>query len=389
MRVHEVRIELADGTALVNWPEVDITLDMLSPGNPWTISLWYSEENDGAWKSVRRRALLEQGVQIFVDGALQLRGRIESAETNADRDGAVYTISGRDVAARALDWDADPTIALRGVTLEAALERLFGDVGLRPEITDAARAREIQSAPHRSRGTRAARRTNRVDDLKIQAGERIWQVAEKLCRKLGYLMWIAPSTSPNAVGVVIDKPNESSDVSFALERRAVGQVYEGNILRSRRKLSSMNVPTQVTGFVRSSLRADRDNADRIAIVNEFLRTREYVIDERPLGLPPKPRYIKPERARTSAAVERECQKVIAEANANLEAYEITVRGFGQNEKLYAINTIARIRDDLELPRLDGLYLCTRVHLHQSRQRGQVSDLRLVPRGAIQVFPEAA
>ena len=387
---HEVRIVLHDGTALVNWPEVDITIDMLSPGSPWTISLWHSETGDAAWKSVRRRALLEMSVQVFIDGALQLTGRIDGAEVNASKEGgAVYTISGRDVGARAIDWDADPTIALRGVTLEAALERLFGDVGLVPQITDAARAREIQSSPHRVRGTRTTRRTNRVSDLKIQAGERIWGVAEKLCGRLGYMLWIAPGTSPDHVGVVVDVPNEGTEVPYLFERRATATGFAGNVLKSKRELSSQNVPTHVTAFARSSLRGERDENSRVAVVNEHLRSREYVSPEAPLGLPPKPRYIKPERARTEEAAQRECEKVIAKANAGLQFYELTVRGFGQEGKLYAVNSLARVRDDLELPAVDGVYLLTRVTFHQSRQRGQVSDLRLVPKGAIKVYPESA
>lgn len=386
---HDVRIVLHDGTALVNWPEVDITIDMLSPGSPWTLTLWHSDAGDSAWKSVRRRALLEMSVQVFIDGALQLTGRIDGAEINGSREGATYTISGRDVGARAIDWDADPTIALRGVTLEAAFERLFGDVGLVPQITDAARAREIQSSPHRSRGTRTARRTNRVPDLKIQAGERIWAVAEKLCARLGYMLWIAPGTSPDHVGVVVDVPNEGTEVPYLFDRRATATGFVGNILKSKRRLSSQNVPTHVTAFARSSLRGERDENARVAVVNEHLRSREYVSPEAPLGLPPKPRYIKPERARTEAAAQRECEKTIAKANANLEFYEISVRGFGQEGKLYAVNSLARVRDDLELPVVDDVYLITRVTFHQSRQRGQVSDLRLVPKGAIKVYPESA
>lgn len=389
MPAHEIRVVLHDGTALVNWPEIDITLDMMSPGSPWTLSLWHSEENDSAWKSVRRRALLETTAQVYIDGALQLTGRIDGAEVNVDRaSGACYTISGRDVGARAIDWDADPTIALRGVTLEAALERLFGDVGLTPQITDAARAREIHSSPHRTRGTRTSRRQQRISDLKINAGERIWQVAEKLCGRLGYMIWIAPGTSPNSIAVVVDTPNEGTEVPFLFERNdAANKSFEGNILRSKRKLSSQNVPTIVTAFARSSTRAERDESDRVAIVNEHFRSRAYVSPEDPLGLPPKPRYIKPERARTSEAAARECEKTIAKANASLETYDLTVRGFGQGNKLFAINSLARIRDAIELPRVDDIYLLTRVSFHQSRQRGQVSDLRLVPKGAIKVYPE--
>ena len=143
---HEVRLTLADGTPLVGWPEVDVTIDMLSPGSPWTLTLHYSDDvSTGLWSLVQRRCLLEESVVLWIDGACQLRGRIEQRRDHISRAGASVTISGRDIAARAMDWDADPTIQLRGLSLQDALTRLFQDVGLTPEILSGAGALEIQS----------------------------------------------------------------------------------------------------------------------------------------------------------------------------------------------------------------------------------------------------
>jgi prophage tail gpP-like protein len=75
--------------------------------------------------------------------------------------------------------------------------------------------------------------------------------------------------------------------------------------------------------------------------------------------------------------------------ADFETIELTVRGWGQNGRLYAVNTLARVRDDTEVPVLDGVYLITRVGFRRSRSGGTTATLRLVPAGAIQVFPAEA
>lgn len=398
MSSHEIRLSFSDGTPLVGWPEMDLTIDMLSPGSPWTLTLHHSDgaqDRSAPWWVLQQKAKLEESIALFIDDTCQLRGRIERRKTRCTRQGATLTISGRDIAARGIDSDADPGISLKNATLKDALERLFLDVGLTPEILTGEAAAIVQSTPRRTRGTGRRATRNRTTSVKIQPGERIWQVAEKLARKQGYMLWCAPSfanvgAGRDAVGIVVDKPNETipENPSIAFARLSNGDgTWRGNILESDYDLSSQNIPTHVVGFSHTALNSDGDTSDRRVVINDKLRDHPKVKPVRPLGLLPRYRYIKPERAKNGDEVEKECQKLIAEANADLEAYECTVQGFGQAGKLYAVNSIARVRDELEDPPVDGNFLITRVHFHQSRQRGQVAQLRMVPVGTIQVFPD--
>ena len=54
-----------------------------------------------------------------------------------------------------------------------------------------------------------------------------------------------------------------------------------------------------------------------------------------------------------------------------------------------VNTLATLRDDTELPPIQGTWLVTRVAFHRSREGGTTTRLRLVPVGAIRVFPTEA
>lgn len=397
MSTHEIKLTFSNGTPLAGWAEADVTIDMLSPGSPWTLTLHHSDgERDrfSAWWFLQQRALLEESIALWIDDTCQLRGRIERRKTRCSREGATITISGRDIASRAIDSDADPGIFLKNVTLKDALDRLFLDVGLTPEILSGEAQAIVQSTPRRTRGSNRIATRRETTSLKVHPGERIWQVAEKLARQQGYMLWCAPSfanagAGRDAVGIVVDRPNETipENPSIVLARLSNGDgTWRGNILESDYDLASQNIPTHVVGFSRTTLNSDGDSSDRRVVINDKLRDHPKVKPTRPLGLWPRYRYIAPERSFSGDRVEKECQKVIAEANAELETYECTVQGFGQAGKLYAVNSIARVRDELEEPAIDGNFLITRVHFHQSRQRGQITQLRLVPVGAIQVLP---
>ena len=70
---------------------------------------------------------------------------------------------------------------------------------------------------------------------------------------------------------------------------------------------------------------------------------------------------------------------------DFDVYTATVRGFSFNGLVWAVNTMARIEDDVE--GVDGDWLVTRVEFSQNRQTGPVTNLRLVPKGALVIEPD--
>ncbi|RTL25103.1 MAG: hypothetical protein EKK55_10230 [Rhodocyclaceae bacterium] len=386
------------GVELTNFDELDCTIDMLAPGSPFTVTFWHSDgavRAENAWRNVKSLCKVEETVRLTLDDAEQLHGRIERVTTKTSRDGRTLTVSGRDFAARALDWDADPTISLKGKKLGEALELLFRDVYAVPVVlVSGAEQSEVQSRPQRQRRTRTThrpRRTKKVDAFKINAGDRIWQLADQLCRRNGYLLWCAP-VSEQTAGLVVDVPASTGPTLYTFERRQLpGGVLGGNILDSTLDYNGADVPTVVTSFAESPLDSNDDAHGRAAIANTRYTQHPMVAHDGTLSgsLIPKPRYIKPRRVRTLEDAQKAADRVVAEAMADFEVIELTVRGWGQNGRLYAVNTLARVRDDTEVPVLDGVYLVTRVSFRRSRAGGTTTTLRLVPAGAIQVFPAEA
>ena len=155
---HTVALTLASsGLELDVWDEYVITLDMLSPGASFTFALWYSRDRATAWEVLRRSVKVGDSVVLSIDGAPQLNGRIDTIETDADGHGArMMTVTGRDLAGVALDFDADPTINVVGLRLEDALRRVFASVNVPFRMTTADAAREVTTK-------RASRRTTAVE----------------------------------------------------------------------------------------------------------------------------------------------------------------------------------------------------------------------------------
>lgn len=388
-----VALRLRDGTEIKNIPSIDVQHDMLSPGSAWAATLWWSNERGSEWREIRRKCRNGELVFVEIGGATQLLGRIEESEVHAQgHDGGLeLTISGRDVIGRLIDWDADPRTQLRNTTLEDAIAALCEPFGVRVFACDAAAEREARGLPRRGRRTRTGRprRRNVIDTTRIQTGQRVWEVIDKLCRAHGFLVWGAPTEYSNTIELVIDKPSSASPPVFAFDRLAQRDgMYVGNLLGGRHHVNTRNIPTEVTAFGHTALTSGADARMQRTVFNDRL-VSSYVVPPSEFG--PQPRFLRPDQARTAGALAKAAERAFVQANGEFRRYEARVRGFGQlvgdQRKLFTMNTGARVRDDCEEPPIDENMIIRSVHFHESRERGQVTELVLVPDGAITVTPE--
>lgn len=388
-----VALRLRDGTEITNLPSIDLEHDMLSPGSAWAATLWWSSSQGSEWREIRRKCLCGEMVYIEIGGATQLLGRIEETTVTAGgHDGGLeLTLSGRDVIGRLIDWDADPRTQLRNVTLEEAIAALCDPFGVRVLACDAAAEREARGLPRRGRRTRTGRprRRNAIDTTRIQIGQRVWEVIDKLCRAQGFLVWGAPTEYSNTIEVVIDKPASASPPTFSFDRIAQPDgSYRGNMLEGAHHVATMNVPTEVTAFGHSALTSSSDSRLQRTVFNDRLIS-PYVVEPSTFG--PQPRFLRPDQARTESAIGKAAERTFAKAMGAFRQHSITVRGFGQftggQRRLFTMNTGAHVRDDCEEPRVDENMLIRKVHFHQSRARGQLTELVLVPDGSIAVTPD--
>jgi len=420
---HTATVTLSSGTDVDVFDRYTITLDMMRAGNPWTVSMWrsISGAREASWEVLRREVKLGENVTLSIDGAAQITGRIETLRTAApdDKGGATMVISGRDLGGMAMTWDADPTVRLKGLALSDALAALFAPFGVPVLITDAAAARLVQSGtnraslghasrPHATHTTRphspsrgvhrahARRRAQPIDQSHPRAGEKAWALAEEMCRRVGFLMWVAPSAE-GGIAVVVDVPAFSTADVFTFGRRIEGHTATGNILKGAEAFSIKEVPSEVnvyTGTTRGDLISNRSRSQTFNVgVSRADVSRGFLASP----MPAQVRHIKSARSRNLAASAKEGERVIAEAMAGFRRYELTVQGHGQTvagvDRLYAVNTMARVRDDLcsapDGSPLDESMLITGVTFEGGRATGTTTSLVLVPKDSISIIPQDA
>lgn len=385
-QTHSVSVTLRNGTVLDTWSGYDVQIDMLAPGSPWALELYWSKSARSSWGIIDAirdtNAAVGEQLYLSIDGATQLSGEIERRVDRAGREGASMVLSGRDLAGPLQDGDADPSIVLRGHSLDDALVRLAEPHRVSLFITDSASDRECRSLRNRRRSMARRPRRQRVDLSRIRPGDKTWWVMSRLCRKAGFLMWSAPYPEEGAgIGVVVDAPNESTTPVYAIDRYRSGAGYAGRILESERTVNVRGVPTDVTAYTHSALTSGQDV--RMRTVEHNRRVLDHPLAVRdPL---PRPRFIRLPRARTVAALRREAERLISDAMADFLVYEFTVQGHSNNDRLWAVNSPCFVSD--EFHGIEEVLLVTSVHFHGSRQRGQLTRLRMVPLGAIKVTPE--
>ena len=427
---HTCTVTLGSGVEVDVFDRYTVTLDMMHAGNPWTVSMWHSTTRRATWDVLRREVKLGAPLTLAIDGAAQVTGRIETLETHVGRGGATLVVSGRVLGGVAMSWDADPTVRLRGLPLSDALTALFLPLGLPLVVTDAAAARIVQSGTNRTnlgpqhhghrraaapvgpvRGSRPAgrphsptrgvsraqarHRAQPIDRSHPRAGEHVWALADEMCRRLGFLLWVAPFDD-GGLGVVVDVPYFAGPDVYQLANRTDPAAFH-NVLKCAEKLSVKDVPTEVnvyTGTTRGDLISNRTRSQTFNVGLERTDvSRGFVVDP----MTPQVRHIKSSRSRTISAAAREGERVVAEAMAGFRRYECTVQGHGQTvggvPRLYALNTMAHVRDDLctapDGTPLDESMLITGVTFNGSRQAGTTTDLVLVPKDSIQVIPQEA
>lgn len=427
--VHEVELSIEDNgrsAVIPVWSQYDIVLDMFKPGSPFSFSLWRSDNPDNttfstdpvkwstAWQILSHEdgvVKLGANVRFRIDGATVLNGQIEEIrwDTSHDR-GASITLSGRDLSGPSLDWHADPRITLKGRSLNNALQELFNTVGADVIIgagADAAREVSSRVSPgshrrfdpdqdeHVAKHRRPRRKlTKGVDISHARPGETVWQVAESIVKRMGFMMWVAPTSDwPNEMAIVVDTPNYDQEADYIFGRKPIDGTDvvspESNVLSSTFTLQIRDIPT----FVYSGGRHSRGDSDpkrvRTFTENEFIKGNVHVSK----GLIQHPFWLANKRARSIDAANQYAARHISEANRHFYTYECTVQGHGQfsdgtNMKLYALNSMTRVYDRVGgITLVNDDMLIDRVHFSGSRQGGQTTTLHLHLWGAVKLEPQ--
>ena len=394
----------ASGTGAGTFVDVDVvesyevTLDNLAPGNTVTFSLWRSSDRRSTWSTlIGDLARCGAPFRFKLDGALLLSGFIEEVTEIAERGGARIVLTGRDVAAKALDWDADPAVSFRQLSVEDAYKRLYDTLGIRVVFGNSLAVKEAMSRPALSGGTgsSSARRGHRnatIDRGRARIGEKVWAVSESFATHVGLWQWVAPVEGADTMAVVLDKPDYEGRALYSFERRVElfsGEI-RGNILAGAHKTNTRAVPTRVKVYAHGQ-RGDAYPA-RPAAEYPLTSANASLADPNIMGgrvytpHPAQPRFVHSARARTQLQAEQEANRLYAKSMRGARTYTLTVQGHTQENagvvRLYAPNTTANLSDEVLSVR--GKWYVHRTVFRGRRSGGSTTELTMIPVDAVRL-----
>jgi len=189
------------------------------------------------------RNLELQPVSLYIDGNLQVRGRIEVTETGQGP-GLAVKCSGRDYIADLVECHVDPALAITDkMKLDQVVKLAAKPVGIDAVSFDASvwrneRAGKAISSPLGVRSFQNAP----LKDYKANPGEGIFQFLARLCARFGCTL--QPTMQRNSV--LLGAPDYVQEVGYRVSRsRTNPQSAHNNVLRAVAKRDYSKFPTVV------------------------------------------------------------------------------------------------------------------------------------------------
>jgi prophage tail gpP-like protein len=367
---HDISV-IVDGVQIRDWETYDITVDMTSPADHFTVRMPFVRE---VWDLCRG----DRPIKVLVDNVVVLTGFID--ERLVPEDDEAVEIVGRDRAGRLVDESA-PSINFSGLTMKALIEKVADPWFPRVTFSNVRNRNVIRG---RGRKAKAGAEPLKLFSQKrvgtrIEPGQTRWQVIETLCAQADVLAWAAGDGSELIVG----QPNYDQEPQFRFFMPAAGsqRTHQATVLgmgvreRTADRYSRVIVVGSGTGTdvnygstVASRYGEARDNpatpegdGDAFSAPKRLIAMRSVAsIDE------------------ANELAEREMARRAAHAHG------LTVRCAGHGQvvagaftTLFAPDTIASVED--ERTGTKGNYLITACTYRSSR-RGEETLMELVPSG---------
>lgn len=357
-------------TQLTRITTYNITSDYMTPTDAWSVTLY----DDADPRSLRRLVTPLQPVKIYVDGNLQVIGRVDATAGDGDSR-ASMRVSGRDYLAALVGGGADTAIRFqKSETVHDALLRIAAPFGITEISGDPELARNILSGVVR-KGNKSKQEKRGKDatlgEFKINPNEGAFEAMNKIAARHG--LTIQPQDARHKIAVVY--PDYEQAPRYKLSRSTTGNILTGS---ARRSYGNVPTLTQATGRntgggvgkagLKKTLSTFGKDAPSEVGKNPEVRRIAYsesgtaprVIDFRwdpknskgvpgNKGLLYQPLYYEDKDSRNLDELERGVRRMIAEKLRETLTYSCTVRGHTDPASgcMWAVDTIADVYDETE------------------------------------------
>lgn len=354
-----VNLELL-GEQLRGIKSYELDSSYLTSTDGWSVEV-YQEPSE----SERLGRLELQPVEILVNGAQQVLGRVE--RTRVGGDGSAMALEGRDYISDLVECNVDPTLKIKEqMTLAEAIKLAAGPVGITTVTsTGAAGVRNVRTGKAAGGGAGKAFDALKLDELKPQPGQGIYDFVNRLAARHGAT--IQPSTKRSEL--LLDEPDYKQSPLYRLRRGRGDSSAYNNIIAAEATRDFTTFPTCAlfsgkqarSGVAGSPMSTQYDFLTLSqAFSSELGAVAERVYPGRgpdarrkpgasaPLGTGMLYRllYLKDDASRNPEQLERAARRAIAERLKDTLSYRVTVRGHADPDSgaIWAVNTMVQVDD---------------------------------------------
>lgn len=302
-----------------------------------------------------------QPVELLINGAMQLIGRIDS--TDIGNDGSAVTCRGRDYIADLLECNIDPSaVVKKGMTLGDALLLVCSPIGIDTVISDDDfPMRTIRAAhPIKRHGKGKGRRKKLVDEYRPNPGEGMYEFCNRLVARFG------ASLQPGRTRkeIVCDEPCFEQDPTYTISCTDDANSSSNNVISASATRDWSSFPTYAlftnklgaAGDTKQGLSAFKDIFQVAAQSQELLEIIQRSTFSGRTKPGDKPNisngelyrllYHRDEASKTQEQIENALARAIAERLRETLKYTVELRGHQDPKSgaLWAIDTMVQVSD---------------------------------------------
>jgi len=368
---HDISV-IVDGVQIRDWETYDITVDMTSPADHFTVRMPFQRD---VWRLCRG----DRPVRVLIDDVVVLTGFID--ERLVPEDDEAIEIIGRDRAGRLVDESA-PGLDFSGLTMQALIEKVAAPWFTRVALSNTRNRNVIRGRGRKAKAAGEPLKLNTAKKIgtRIEPGQTRWQVIETLCAQAGVLAWSAGDGSELVVG----QPNYDQEPQFRFFMPAANstRIAESTVLgmgvreRTADRYSRVIVVGSGTG---TDVSYGSRVASRYGEAKDNPTTKEG--DGHAFSAPK--RLIVQRSVASIAEAQELARREMGRRDAHAQGLTVRCAGHGQIvagafTTIFAPDTIASVED--ERTDTKGNYLITAC-TYRSGRTGEETLITLVPSGA--------
>jgi len=369
-----------NGTSYQGWTDVDMDSDVLNPADAFSVTgaipkAKPTQNEMRAGAPANGFDDFREGVfcEIYVGLDRQMAGVIDEVTMSGDRATSRIKISGRDKGAFLVDSEAKHIKASQ-YTVKTLIDALLDSTwGIKNVILSNEDNRKLILGKRDKKKPRASvpkfLQPLPRNSTKVDAGQRVASIIETHCRRLGITWWLTAGGD-----LFIGKPNYDQEAAYNFSAGALGGQTPTNVeaWEVSRSISERFSEIKVVGQGFNDPRniwATTNNAPKF------------------LGTSRDPDLV--ERGIVRKDIIRDCDVLSndeAQARADYEmgrrrlhglSINITVPGFRQGDRLYAVDTMATVK--IEEAGIDGPFYVTQRRFMENRGNRRTSLTLVQPK----------